>query len=367
MFLLITFCVVLLIQFYFYVFLFGPYVFSIHKVEKRSVLPVSILVCAKNEEKNLRHLLPLLLDQNYPVYEIVLIDDGSSDGSLNVMNSFRKQTAGSKVSIQVISIDKNESKGKKFALSQGVIASKYEQLLFTDADCMPASKNWIQLISNNFSANISLVLGYGAYTKIKGSFLNKLIRFETLMTAVQYFSYARSGNAYMGVGRNIAYTKNIFQKANGFDTHLHVRSGDDDLFVNQVAQADNTAICDDPMSFTYSRPKVSFTSWITQKRRHITTSSHYKKYHKFCLGLFYLTQIGFYVLTIAAIVLQQYIHIILGLFLLRFVIWYIILIRSSNKLNEKDLIGFGPLYEISLIFIQLYIFLKNIISSPKNW
>lgn len=367
MFLLITFSVVVIIQFYFYIFLFGPYVFSVRSYRKDSHLPISVLICAKNEEVNLKRLLPSLLDQNYPDFEIILVDDASTDGSLHVMNSFRAQHAMSQVTIKVIAIETDESKGKKFALTQGILASKNEHLLFTDADCIPASKNWIQFISNSYSARVSLILGYGAYAKIKSSFLNKLIRFETLITAIQYFSYAQSGNAYMGVGRNIAYTKEKFVEAGGFEDHKHIRSGDDDLFVNQVTTSMNTGICDDPLSFTYSKPEISFTKWLSQKRRHITTSSHYKNYHKFFLGLFYLSQIAFYVLTLAALVFQEQVTLVLGLFLFRFVFWYLIMIKSAYRFKEKDLIGFGPLYEISLIFIQLYIFLKNIISSPKNW
>lgn len=365
--LLITFCVVVFIQLYFYIYLFGPYVFSVYKGGKGVAVPISVLVCAKNEEASLRQLLPSLLEQHYPDFELVLIDDASTDDSLNVMKSFATKNAKSKVQIQVIAIEGDESKGKKFALTQGVLASKNEYLLFTDADCIPASKNWIQLISNGFSEKTSLVLGYGAYSKIKGSFLNKLIRFETMITAVQYFSYAQSGKAYMGVGRNIAYTKDLFVKAGGFESHKHIRSGDDDLFVSQVSTALNTGICDDPLSFTYSRPEISFAKWLHQKRRHITTSGHYKKYHKFLLGLFYVSQLAFYILPLVALVFHEQTNAILGLFLLRFIFWYLIVIKSANKLNEKDLIGFGPLYEISLIFMQLYIFLKNIISSPKNW
>lgn len=365
--LLITFSVVVLIQFYFYIFLFGPYVFSVRNYRKDSDLPISVLVCAKNEEANLKRLLPSLLAQNYSDFEIILIDDASTDDSLHVMNAFKTQHASSQVTIQVIAIETEESKGKKFALTRGIMASKNEHLLFTDADCIPASKNWIQFISNSFSTRISLILGYGAYSKIKGSFLNKLIRYETLITAVQYFSYAQAGNAYMGVGRNIAYTKEKFLEAGGFQAHKHIRSGDDDLFVKQVTTSLNTGICDDPQSFTYSKPEISFTKWLSQKRRHITTSSHYKKYHKFFLGIFYLSQIAFYVLTIAALVFQEQVTLVLGLFLFRFAFWYLIMIKSAYRLKEKDLIGFGPLYEISLIFIQLYIFLKNIISSPKNW
>jgi len=367
MFFLITFGAVFLIQLYFYVYLFGSYVNSKHIDQNKVLPPLSIIVCAKNEEENLKSLLPSLVDQNYPELEIVLIDDDSSDATLEMMRSFEKQNALSNISIRVIPIEKGRSKGKKYALTQGILASKNEVLLFTDADCKPASNDWAQQMSQYFSNDVSLILGYGAYKKIPGSFLNKLIRFETLMTAVQYFSYALKGKAYMGVGRNIAYKKDAFLKADGFEKHRHIRSGDDDLFVSQIATRYNTAICDDPKSFTYSQPEKTFGNWLWQKRRHITTSNHYSYYHKFLLGLFYLSQLSFYVLTFTAIIFQIHLTIVLTLFLLRIIIWYYILQKSCTRLNEKDLIRLGPLYEISLIFIQLYIFLLNRISPPKYW
>lgn len=329
--------------------------------------PVSLIVCAKNEENNLRSLLPSLADQHYPELEIVLVDDDSSDDSLGIMRSFENKNALSNISIRIISIAKERSKGKKYALTQGILASKNEVLLFTDADCIPTSKDWVQQMSQGFSNDLSLILGYGPYKKINGSFLNKLIRYETLLTAVQYFSYALKGKAYMGVGRNIAYKKELFLKANGFDNHQHIKSGDDDLFVSQIATGSNTAICDNPKSFTYSEPEKSFGNWLWQKRRHITTSNHYSYYHKFLLGLFYLSQLAFYVLIFTAILFQIHLAIVLPLFLLRIMFWYYILYKASNRLNEKDLIRFGPLYEISLIFIQLYIFLINRVSPPKHW
>jgi glycosyltransferase involved in cell wall biosynthesis len=367
MFFLITFCVVFLIQLYFYVYLFGSYVNSKQIGPNKVLPPLSIIVCAKNEEENLKSLLPSLADQNYPELEIILIDDDSSDASLEIMRSFEKQNALSNSSIRIIPITKGRSKGKKYALTQGILASKNEVLLFTDADCKPASNDWAQQMSQYFSNDISLILGYGPYKKITGSFLNKLIRFETLLTAVQYFSCALKGKAYMGVGRNIAYKKEVFLKADGFEKHQHIKSGDDDLFVSQIATRYNTAICDDPKSFTYSQPEKTFGNWLWQKRRHITTSNHYSYYHKFLLGLFYLSQLSFYVLTFTAIIFQIHLAIILTLFLFRIIFWYYILNKSCSRLNEKDLIRLGPLYEISLIFIQLYIFLINKVSPPKYW
>ena len=149
------------------------------------------------------------------------------------MLNFKRKYASENLLIQSISVDEKSSKGKKAALALGIESSKFEHLLLTDADCKPNSNQWISEMSSQFSEKKSIILGYGVYLKIKKSFLNKIIRFETLFTAIQYFSYAKSGIAYMGVGRNIAYEKREFLKADGFNNHLNVSSGDDDLFVNQ--------------------------------------------------------------------------------------------------------------------------------------
>ena len=367
MYLLVTFCVVIIIQLYFYFFLFRKYTSFKFQKDKSVLKAVTVIISAKNEAANLPHLLATLSDQEFPSFEIILIDDGSNDSTLDTMKSFKELHKNAAFDVNVISIAPADSKGKKAALTKGIASARNEHILLTDADCLPNSNRWISHMSNSFSEDIALVLGYGAYEKRKNSYLNKLIRFETMLTALQYFSYAIDGKAYMGVGRNLAYKKSIFQSAGGFDQHSHVKSGDDDLFISQVANSKNVRICDHQDSFTISKPHTKLSAWIRQKRRHITTAPHYKKSTKLLLGLFYLSQFLFYVLAILAFITQTHLSYIALLILIRFIVWYVTISRTTNKLGEKDLVPFGPLYEISIIFIQLYIFLKNIISPPKYW
>ena len=363
----ITFCVVLIIQAYFYLYLFGKFSFLKPEKNKYKTLPVSVIICAKNEEENLQKFLPQIIQQDYVKFEIVLVDDASSDKTLEIMQNFKTKLIGKNLSIQIISISKKDTKGKKAALSLGIQSSNYEHLLLTDADCIPVSRNWISEMTSSFTKEITIVLGYGAYRKIKKSFLNKIIRFETLLTAIQYFSYAKIGKPYMGVGRNIAYKKTEFIKANGFTKHSHIISGDDDLFVNQIATSKNTNICASKNSFTISEPTMLFKNWVKQKRRHITSSNHYNNIHKFFLGFFYLSQILFWILAFTLLIFKINPLLTISLILLRTVIWYVVISKTAVKLDEKDLIRFGPIYEISIIFIQLYIFIRNIIISPKQW
>jgi len=328
-------------------------------------IPVSIIICAKNESENLKKNLPKIIDQDYKSFEIVLINDSSSDDTLEVMESFERKYNNIKV-VDVKSIEPFWG-NKKYALTLGIKVAKNEFLIFTDADCEPASNQWIKHIANHFSNTKSIILAYGAYKKVKNSFLNALIRFETLVTAMQYFSYSQFGLPYMGVGRNLAYTKTLFFNNSGFKNHMQLKSGDDDLFINEVATKNNTAICFSQESFTYSEPKQTFKDWIIQKRRHISTAKFYKPIHKFLLGLFYLSQFLFWGLGIVLLSLLfkwQIVALIIGV---RVTLQWITIGLSAKKLNNKDLVSFVPFLEIFLILFQLVIFSANLIRKPIHW
>lgn len=249
----------------------------------------------------------------------------------------------------------------------GIKAATKEYLLFTDADCYPASTEWIAEMSSNFTLHKTIVLGFGGYEKIANSFLNKIIRFETVLTAVQYFSWAKIGQPYMGVGRNLAYKKEEFFKVDGYRDHLKIRSGDDDLFINQVATKKNTTICYSPESFTYSKPKTTFTSWFRQKRRHVSTAGFYKPFDKIQLGIFYASQLLSIILPILLLSFQFQWIIVLCLVVFRYIFTWTTLGLAAGKLNEKDVMYWFPLIEIVLIFSQMNIFITNLFSKPVHW
>lgn len=367
MFLLLAFAFFLFIQLYFYAFVFGKYTRSQPETTDNVPLGVSVVVCAFNEAKHLNTHLKSLAEQRHPDYEIILVDDGSTDETPRIIEKFKEEFNFEKRPVRVLRIPASDSKGKKYALSRGIEMARKENILLTDADCSPSSRDWIKRMVSGLEGDAEIVLGYGAYRKCTTSILNKLIRYETLMTALQYFSYALQGQPYMGVGRNLAYKKSLFDSADGFEAHKEVRSGDDDLFINEVATSKNTKICDHPDAFTISEPKSELWSWIRQKRRHITTSKHYKTGQKLKLGAFYLSQIGFYGGAIVLLSLNTAPFLVLALILLRYVVFYSVIIRTTRKLQEKDLVAFAPLYEISTIFMQLYVFVANTFSPPKKW
>jgi len=360
-----TFIVVVIIQIIYYLFIFGKFSFLKKQAFNPKNIPISVIICAKNEAKNLKIFLPSILEQDYPNFEIVLINDGSSDKTLKVMEAFKANHGNIKI-VDVKTIEAFWG-NKKYALTLGIKVATHNFLLFTDADCKPVSNQWISEMSKHFTNSKSIVLGYGGYKKVKGSFLNKLIRFETLMTAVQYFSYALIGQPYMAVGRNLAYKKELFFEASGYMNHMNIKSGDDDLFVNQIANSKNTAICFSKESFTESIPKKTLKDWILQKQRHISTAKHYKFKHKVLLTLFYLSQFLFWILAVALITTLTFWKIVVALIVVRYIIQLLSLGYASKKLNEGDLIPFYPILEVFLISAQFFIFIKNLIIRPKHW
>lgn len=359
------FIVVVAIQLIYYIFIFGKFSFYKTQSKTQKNISISVLICAKNEAKNLKKFLPSILEQDYPSFEVVLINDGSTDKTLKVMEAFKSDHDNIKI-VDVKSIEAFWG-NKKYALTLGIKASTHDFLLFTDADCEPVSKHWISEMSSHFTNTKSIVIGYGAHKNIKGSFLNKLIRFETLMTALQYFSYARIGQPYMGVGRNLAYRKELFFEANGFINHIKIKSGDDDLFVNQIANDKNTAICFSKESFTESIPKKNFNEWITQKRRHISTAKHYKLKHKVLLSMFYISQLLFWVLAVLLLSTLTNWMFVSALVFIRLLAQYLSLGYASKKLNETGLMVFLPILELFLINIQFFIFIKNLTTRSRHW
>ena len=363
--LLYSFIIVACIQVVIYLFLYGRFSFSKPTKSRLIKTPVSVIVCAKNEAANLERFLPAIIQQNYPEFELVLINDASHDDTLEVMQQFAELYNN----IKIVNVKPIETfwGNKKYALTLGIKASKHDLLLFTDADCKPVSKYWISEMVGHFDNNKSIVLGFGGHTKVKNSLLNKLIRFETLITALRYFSFTKIGMPYMGVGRNLAYKKDLFFKANGFMNHMRIKSGDDDLFINQVATSKNVSICFKKNSFTTSPAKTSFNEWLSQKRRHVSTAKYYKLKDKIALALIYSLQLIFWILALVLLVTTHQWLLVIIFLGLRLTTQYIVVGATSKKLNSKDLIVLVPFLEIFLISVQLFIFINNLISKPNHW
>jgi glycosyltransferase involved in cell wall biosynthesis len=260
--------------------------------------PLSLIVAARNEHRNLIELLPLLLEQRHPALEIVIIDDRSEDDTHFYLSGLQQYYP--QVKVVTVKFTPQNTSPKKYALTLGIRAATHERLLFTDADCRPLSLDWAARMSAGFNEG-EIILGFSPYRAAPG-LLNKLIRFETLVTAWQYLGAALHGHAYMGVGRNLAYSKGSFLRNKGFASHIRQLSGDDDLFVNEAARHSWVAVCIDKEAQTESAPKETWTEWWAQKTRHLSAGKHYRLADKIRLGLYSVSSISFYILLAISIV-----------------------------------------------------------------
>lgn len=302
---------------------------------------VSVILSAHNEGDNLANYLQALLTQEWPEYEVIVVDDESEDNTRAVVESYMVQDP--RLRMTFVPYGARVGSTKKLALTLAAKAAKYDYLLLTDADCVPESNQWIREMMSGFNQRkgVDLVLGFGAYFAEKGH-INRLERFDTLFNGLHYLGAALCGHPYMGVGRNLAYRKALFFESGGFTKQMTNRSGDDDLFVNRVATKQNTAVVLSRESYTWSISKKTIKEWWQQKRRHLSVSPQYRPETQFRLTLEPMTRGMFYaavLTTIACYFLCPLsfltLYIALGLFLVRWITQAAILNVSARRMGQK--------------------------------
>lgn len=358
--------IALMVQLFYYLFFFRRVAWPVKDKNKKythSQEPVSIIICARNESENLINNLPLILQQDYPSYEVVVVNDCSEDDSQDILEKINEKYPH--LHITQIKRDEKFVHGKKLALTIGIKAAKNEWLLLTDADCTPISDKWLSTMQRNFTDENAIVLGYGKYQTERG-LLNSFIRFDTFFIAMQYLSYTMARLPYMGVGRNLAYRKTLFLKNKGFASHAHIISGDDDLFINEVANANNTSVELSRDAFTVSIPKKHFSHWIFQKKRHFTAGYKYKFLHKLLLGAELFTRLVFYASVILLLTHPNTWEIGLSAFLFRFIVQLIIFGKGMKRLNEKNLLTFSFIFDIVIPLINIFLYTVNIFNSKQH-
>jgi glycosyltransferase involved in cell wall biosynthesis len=280
-------CLAALIQFLYLIFIFARLSFyKKPEEEDKPIIPVSIIIAARNESDNLYENLPAILNQDYPEFEVIVVNHQSIDDSNWLLIAFQQQYKN----LKVIDIPKNKHlrAGKKFPITLAIKGAKYEHFILTDADCKPASSLWLKKMTSSFSSKKQIIMGYGPFVKDKG-ILNKIIRFDAAWIGVNYITMALAKLPYMGVGRNLGYTKSVFNSVSGFKSHYAIPSGDDDLFIQEAAQKSNYTINIDPDTFCYSPAVPSWNRWVRQKSRHYSTSNKYKVIKKLLLGIYPLS------------------------------------------------------------------------------
>lgn len=322
-----------------------------------SLPPVSIIVYAKNESANLRQYLPYLLTQDYPEYEVIVINDGSTDESEAVLKGFENEYK--QLYHTYIPEEARYLSRRKLGLTIGIKAAKHEILLFTEANCFPQSNQWIRSMAGNYTPETHILLGYCAYGSYKG-FLHKLIAYDNLLMGLQYISPALIHHPFTGNGRNLSYRKELFFKNKGYCNSLNLHAGDDDLFINEVSDGKNTQVVITPESITEMAKTESFSFWKEMKVSRSTTRRHH---HGWSLRFYRAETVTFF-LFLAAVIASVVIGIpgnwliavvAVLLYLLLFITKVIVLNKSAKLLHQQPLTAWLPLLELVLPILNFYV------------
>lgn len=339
------------------------YVASSKKIEPNtSTTPVSVIVCARNAGNNLKLLIPAIMNQAYQNFELIVVDDCSYDATFDILQDFKKQYSN----LKTVHVKESNlfTGGKKFAIMMGIKAAEHDLLLFTDSDCIPDSNEWLSTMALHFESK-SIIIGYGAYAKEK-SLLNWLIQFDTISNAINYLGFAKLGVPFMAVGRNMAYKKSLFYNHGGFAKHIHLKSGDDDLFMNQAATSSNVAVVVHPKSFTTSTPKKTFESWFQQKKRHLTTGREYKFINKIVASIFSVSAIILLFTSLLLSVLWVdpiFAYLLIG----RYLLFQLTLAPGFYKLKAWYAITLLPLFELVIFIINFILSISNVFTKENKW
>ncbi|MBS1938281.1 MAG: glycosyltransferase [Bacteroidetes bacterium] len=353
----------LLVLAFFHFAIFSRLAFRKQESAPDRELPVSVVVCARNESAALQRLIPLLLEQDHREFELVVVNDRSEDDTWEVLQWMKPLHPRLKpVNIQA---DEKFSYGKKLALGVGVRSAKYPHVLVTDADCLPAGSDWLSLMAAGFNNGKQIVIGHSPYAH-KPGLTNLLERYDGYTKAVQYVSFAQAGFPYMGVGRNMAFTNDLFFGAKGQHRHRQLMSGDDDLFINEVARAGNTAAVADPRSYMTTRATPDLGTWFRRKRRHYTTARFYRFGHQLLLTLLPAARIVLWAAIVFLLLTGRMEAACIGL-ALELLLFLPIGMLAMRRLGAGGIVWLALPLEWLFLFLDPCIYLSTLIIKPSRW
>lgn len=332
-------------------------------ISSKDLPGISVVICFKNEADNLKKNLPQILNQkvDFPV-QWVFVNDGSTDQSVEVINQI--------VNVQdyrVIEIAPKEKVGigKKYALKKGVAACKYDRVLLTDADCHPASDHWIDQMNHGLN-NHPIVLGASPLL-VENGFWKHYFSFESWWIKFNYFMMAKLGMAYMGVGRNLAYHKSIFEQYFRFEDHAHIPSGDDDIIINNaVKNGVDIGVANHSESYVFSQSPLGFKAYWKQKTRHLQAGVKYNRWVLYVLGFIQFIYAVELLIILGAPFMHNLMFKVLVLFLIKELIVFITFRQLVKFDSQKKALGLSTIYRVLSVVIQIFLTLRILTSSNKH-
>lgn len=348
---------------FFHYFIFSRLAFKHPRIEPDRTLPVSVVVCARNESNSLQQLIPLLMDQDHGDFEVVVVNDRSDDDTWEILQWMKPNYPRLRpVNIQA---DEKFSYGKKIALGVGIRSARNGHVLLTDADCMPVGRDWLGTMCAGFGNGRQVVIGFSPYEKTSG-LTNLIERYDGISKAVQYISFAQAGLPYMGVGRNLGYTQDMFLSAKGPRRHHALMSGDDDLFINEVARARNTSAVADGRSFMTTRATPDLATWLRRKRRHYTTARFYRFGHQILLTLLPFARFVLWAAIAWMLVTGNYLQALIGL-ATELVLFLPVRMLAMRRLGAGGIIWLILPLEWLFLILEPSLYVSTLLLKPRRW
>lgn len=353
-----------IIQLFYYLYLFRkPYQHATKGDEsdddstnsEKKLPGISIIITAKDEAENLRKNLPSILNQDYSNYEVVVVDNGSTDSTSDVLNGFKQSYPN--LYTTYIPVESEKVNSKKLALTIGIKAAKHDILLFTEPDTKPFTRKWVYEYSRAFSKDKDIVLG-ACQIEMNKSFSNKFILFDNLFFGVKYLSFALINKPYMGVGRNMAFRKKLFFDNKGFSSILNIEDGEDNVFINKIVTKENTAVIISEESMTVSNVINRFSTWRSAKTKYLTTQKYLTSNATSILAFEEFSRYSFYslfiILSVIGVLSSVYslLFFAILLFLIRYSVQSIIINKNSKLYNAGRFYFTLPLFDLLAPFVN---------------
>ena len=363
----IVFGAVVLIELLYYYVIYARFSFTKKKSQKYMYQPpVSIVMVAKDAAGVLLRTLPKFLNQQYDNFEVVVVDDNSQDDTRLLVVEYQQQYRN----LKLVELDTAVTtiRGEKFAISMGVRCATHPYLVITDPEYAPTSTHWLEKMAGNFENDRQIVLGYSTFEKKRSPF-NRLLHFDNLVGAMQYFSLAQIHSTYRGDIKNLGITQQIFTQQRGFASHNHIRYGEEDIFISRAADRSNTAIEFSPDAVTVLQRNVRFNKWLDHKQGLYYTRHFNSLKNRLLLGTCAVVNLLFYVGLVLAIVFSignvLLLSVTAGIFAVKVLSQYLVFGFAAKKLNERQVIPGLLVYDLIFAVLNPLYYLDALIRHDR--
>lgn len=361
--LLVSFAAIALVQLIYFWLLFVRLAFYKKTFEETEEKPVSVVIIANNQYRDVNENLAAFLEQAHRKYEVVLVVDNSEDGTMELAEEFTAKYPHLRIVELTQSL--NWFSGRKFPLSLGIKSAYSDLILLTDITCRPANDHWITQMTSAMQPGREIVLGYSSWRTT--SKINKWLRFTAFYDALLYLSAALSGIAFKGIGRNLSYTRELFYRNKGFSAHYTIIAGDDELFVNKTATRKNVSAQLSAASRIDQVRPVTFRQWLQSERARLRIRHYFKPGHRLLIETYNVSLFLFYAILTALVILKAPWISVAAIFALRLISQLILFGLIQKRLHEKNLLLLTPFFEILLLLIDFFIRLRLLFSPKRKW